>query len=105
MSPPRDAVARGAKIGEEGTDFFPFRGSVMSAHSSVSRRGFLGTTAALPFLKPAPALGRVAPPATKTPQRACVVLFDGFGPEYYEASPMPTLKAWANSRLRTGAPD
>jgi len=63
--------------------------------SDLSRRGFLAATAAVPLLKPASALSRVAPAATKTPQRVCVVLFDGFGPDYYAAAPMPTLKSWA----------
>ena len=31
---------------------------------------------------------------TGTPQRICVVLFDGFGQDYYENSNMPTLKRW-----------
>ena len=37
-----------------------------------------------------------APPAAaKPPQRTCVVLLDGFGTDYFEQSPMPTLKSWA----------
>src|SRR5262249_21653909 len=32
---------------------------------------------------------------TKAPQRTCVVLLDGFGMDYFEQSPMPTLKRWA----------
>ncbi|MBP3959208.1 alkaline phosphatase family protein [Gemmata sp. G18] len=67
----------------------------MPARSSLSRRGFLAAATAAPLIRPSSALARVAPSATKLPQRVCVVLFDGFGPEYYEASPMPTLKAWA----------
>jgi phosphonoacetate hydrolase len=42
-----------------------------------------------------PRLARTAPPAGKLPPRVCVVLFDGLGPEYYEKSPMPTLRQWA----------
>lgn len=67
----------------------------MPTPSNLTRRGFLATAAAAPVLRPAPALARVAPAATKTPQRVCVVLFDGFGPDYYDAAPMPTLKGWA----------
>jgi phosphonoacetate hydrolase len=58
----------------------------------LSRRGFLASAAALPL---AASCLRSAMPATRTPQRLCVVLLDGFGPEYLERSPMPTLKAWA----------
>jgi phosphonoacetate hydrolase len=36
-----------------------------------------------------------SPAAAKPPQRICVVLLDGFGTDYLELSPMPTLKAWA----------
>jgi phosphonoacetate hydrolase len=52
----------------------------------------LGSAAALPL-----AQGRLssATPATRTPQRICVVLLDGFGPDYFDSSPMPTLKKWA----------
>src|SRR5262245_28747281 len=86
-------------IGEEGHSSFTRTEAVtMSVRSSLSRRGFLATAAASTItaaFAPKPALARVAPPATKTPQRVCVVLFDGFGPEYYDISPMPTLKAWA----------
>ena len=63
--------------------------------TSISRRGFLATTALAGTGGLHAALARSTPAATKTPQRVCVILFDGFGPEYYEASPMPTLKAWA----------
>src|SRR5262245_4089716 len=65
----------------------------MPSRSSVSRRGFLAASAALPLVTPR--LARSAQPTAKLPQRVCVVLFDGFGPEYYEQSPMPTLKQWA----------
>jgi phosphonoacetate hydrolase len=30
-----------------------------------------------------------------TPQRVCVIMFDGLGTDYYELSNMPTLKKWA----------
>ncbi len=33
--------------------------------------------------------------STSTPQRVYVVMFDGFGTDYYELSNMPTLKKWA----------
>src|SRR5262245_33607125 len=69
----------------------------MTTRSTVSRRGFLATAAAAAVARPSPALARMAPPASKLPQRVCVVLFDGFGPEYYEHSPMPTLKSWAKN--------
>jgi phosphonoacetate hydrolase len=63
----------------------------------VSRRGFLGTVGAGALLTGfMPQQVRAAPPAAGTgiPQRCCVVLFDGFGVDYYEKSTMPTLKRW-----------
>jgi phosphonoacetate hydrolase len=33
--------------------------------------------------------------AAETPQRTVIIMCDGFGLEYYDRSPMPTLKAWA----------
>ena len=33
--------------------------------------------------------------ATEGPQRTIIVMCDGFGLEYYDRSPMPTLSAWA----------
>lgn len=63
----------------------------------TTRRQFLAATAAAPLLT-APLAARstrAVVPATKTPQRVCVVLFDGFGTPYYEQSAMPTLKTWA----------
>ena len=69
----------------------------MSKTRAVSRRIFLGAAGALPLadLSALPALAR-ATKATRTPQRVCVVLFDGFGTDYYESSTMPTLRHWAN---------
>src|SRR5262245_55720507 len=57
----------------------------------VSRRGFFLATGAV-------AAGRsicASPAAAKSPQRICVVLLDGFGMDYFEQAPMPTLKTWA----------
>lgn len=59
----------------------------------LTRRDFLLTAGASVCVFPAAARGAVAP--AKAPQRICVVLLDGFGTDYYELSPMPTLKAWA----------
>ena len=39
----------------------------------------------------APRLSRAA----EGPQRTIIVMCDGLGLEYYDRSPMPTLKAWA----------
>src|SRR5262245_53701737 len=61
------------------------------SRASLSRRAFLAS-AAVPIVA---SQLRAKTPASKIPQRICVVLFDGFGPEYYEQSPMPTLKSWA----------
>ena len=35
------------------------------------------------------------------PQRTVVVMFDGFGMEYFEGSAMPTLKKWASEGIFT----
>jgi phosphonoacetate hydrolase len=70
-----------------------------------SRRHFLATAAIAPL---ATSATLASPPATPTPQRVCVVLLDGFGPDYYEQSPMPTLKTWAkdgfHKTIRAGMP-
>jgi phosphonoacetate hydrolase len=53
---------------------------------------------AVPFLglTGAAFLGGAGPvPARRKPQRSIVVLLDGFGPDYFEKSDMPTLKGWA----------
>jgi phosphonoacetate hydrolase len=38
-------------------------------------------------------------PARRKPQRSIVVLLDGFGPDYFEKSDMPTLKRWAKQGI------
>src|SRR5215469_15833492 len=58
--------------------------------SWLSRREFLASTAAL---LSGPAL------AQRPPQRAVVIMFDGFGLEYMEKSDMPTLAAWRRKGL------
>src|SRR5215472_16918921 len=58
--------------------------------SSLSRREFLASSAAL---LSGPAF------AQRPPQRAVVVMFDGFGLEYMEKSDMPTLAAWRRQGL------
>jgi phosphonoacetate hydrolase len=45
------------------------------------------------------ASGRIALAAR--PQRTVVVMFDGFGMEYFEGSAMPTLKKWASEGIFT----
>src|SRR5215813_47932 len=58
--------------------------------SSLSRREFLASSAGLlsgPAFAPRP------------PQRAVVIMFDGFGLEYMEKSDMPTLAAWRRQGL------
>jgi phosphonoacetate hydrolase len=46
--------------------------------------------------------------AVEAPQRTIIIMCDGFGLEYYDRSPMPTLKAWAargtHSRARAVMP-
>jgi Type I phosphodiesterase / nucleotide pyrophosphatase len=60
----------------------------------VARRGLL--RAALS----ADAVSLIAAPritglAAAAPERTIIVMCDGFGLEYYDRGPMPTLKAWA----------
>lgn len=59
----------------------------------LTRRSLLQATLAVGA---APVVGvpRVARSAA-APQRTIIVMCDGFGLEYYDRSPMPTLKAWA----------
>ncbi len=68
----------------------------MSGFRYVSRREFLGAASAVPLtaLRSSPVQARTQR-VTKTPQRICVVLFDGFGTDYYESAAMPTLRSWA----------
>ena len=59
-------------------------------HSSITRRRWLQSSAAL-FSAPAFAQRR--------PQRAVVIMCDGFGLEYLDRSKMPTLAAWRKQGL------
>lgn len=64
---------------------------------AVTRRQFLltvGSTALIAPMRPVRAAA-----LTKRPQRTCVILLDGFGMDYFEQSPMPTLKRWARDGL------
>jgi phosphonoacetate hydrolase len=58
-----------------------------------TRREFLHSTfaAASAATIAAPHLARAA----ELPQRTIIIMGDGFGLDYYDQSPMPTLKAWA----------
>jgi phosphonoacetate hydrolase len=81
----------------------------MSRSLAVSRRQFLGAVSAVPLAAlPATPAQAHTPKATRIPQRVCIVLFDGFGTDYYEASTMPTLKQWAKKgfykRIRSVMP-
>src|SRR5436305_6713030 len=58
--------------------------------STLSRRRFLASTAALAG---APAF------AQRKPQRLVVLMIDGFGLEYLDATPMPTLARWRQSGI------
>ncbi len=66
----------------------------------ISRRGFLKTvgagtmTGTLTGLMTQQARAATGNSSGKSPQRICVVMFDGFGTDYYENSSMPTLKSW-----------
>ena len=58
-----------------------------------TRRALLQATLSIGAAAPlaAPRVAR----ATASPQRNIIVMCDGLGIEYYDKSPMPTLKAWA----------
>jgi phosphonoacetate hydrolase len=58
-----------------------------------TRRGLLKGTVSIAatMLVAAPHIVRAA----ERPQRTIIVMCDGFGLEYYDRSPMPTLNAWA----------
>jgi phosphonoacetate hydrolase len=66
----------------------------MSRDTLVTRRHFLLASGALAASALAAGSRLRADPAA-VPQRVCVVVIDGFGLDYYEQSPMPTLKSWA----------
>src|SRR5437763_3981095 len=61
----------------------------------VTRRGFFLSTGAVSAGLLAAVRSPCDSPAAKSPQRICVVLLDGFGTDYLEQSPMPTLQSWA----------
>jgi phosphonoacetate hydrolase len=67
----------------------------MPRNSVITRRDFLLVGGAATTGLSATARSPCASPAASPPQRVCVVLLDGFGTDYYEHSPMPTLKGWA----------
>jgi phosphonoacetate hydrolase len=58
-----------------------------------TRRGLLQATLTVgaTALVAAPRVAR----AVEEPQRTVIIMCDGFGLEYYDRSPMPTLKSWA----------
>jgi phosphonoacetate hydrolase len=63
----------------------------------LTRRRFVGS---LCGMAGAPLLGTAAEPrARPKPQRNVVVMLDGFGLDYLDRSPMPTLKRWARDGL------
>jgi hypothetical protein len=66
----------------------------------VTRRGFFLATGAVSAGLFAADRSPAAPPAAaKPPQRACVVLLDGFGTDYFDQEPMSMLKTWAKRGL------
>ena len=71
----------------------------MSDNLFFSRREFLkyaGAGAIAAHLSPqvSPRIHAAPSAGSRLPQRVCVVMFDGFGSDYYENSTMPTLKSW-----------
>jgi phosphonoacetate hydrolase len=70
----------------------------ISKTMDVSRRQFLGAVGSLPLCALSGARAQAQPAkVTRTPQRVCVVLFDGFGTDYYDTAAMPTLRNWAKN--------
>ena len=69
----------------------------MSLDRKLTRRDL---AAPLLGLAGAAFLGGAAPmPARRKPRRSIVVLLDGFGPDYFAKSDMPTLKRWAKQGI------
>jgi phosphonoacetate hydrolase len=66
-----------------------------------TRRGLMqaSLTIGASTLVTAPRIAR----AVDEPQRAIIIMCDGFGLEYYDRNPMPTLKAWAGRGIHTRA--
>jgi len=66
-----------------------------------TRRSFLQATLAAGAAKllAAPRIAR----AVESPQRSIIVMCDGLGLDYYDRSPMPTLKAWAAGGIHARA--
>lgn len=70
----------------------------MIENAHINRRHFLKTAGAVSAAAlSVGSLLRTAPAATRSQQRVCVVILDGFGADYYEQSHMPTLKQWASN--------
>src|SRR5262249_50103889 len=89
---PQDRSPSGGSSGFEEGHVAVMKGWPMRTAGAISRRQFLGAAGAA--LLTGRARGSVRTVA-RSPQRLCVVLFDGFGTDYYERSSMPTLKTWA----------
>ena len=66
-----------------------------------TRRGLMqaSLTIGASTLVAAPRIAR----AVEEPQRTIIIMCDGLGLEYYDRSPMPTLKAWAARGIHTRA--
>lgn len=67
----------------------------MPTQNSINRRDFLKAAGTLSTALAPKCFLHAGDADSKSPQRVCVVLIDGFGTDYYEQSHMPTLKAWA----------
>jgi phosphonoacetate hydrolase len=66
---------------------------------TFTRRGLMqaSLTVGATALVAAPQIARAA----DAPQRTIIIMCDGFGLEYYDRNPMPTLKAWATGGIHT----
>lgn len=68
----------------------------MSENPDLTRRQFLSAVGATSAAAVVPRIAHAQQNSSKQNmrQRICIVLFDGFGTDYYENSSMPTLKSW-----------
>jgi phosphonoacetate hydrolase len=74
---------------------------MIDMRKTFTRRGLMqaSLTVGATALVAAPRIARAA----EEPQRTIIIMCDGFGLEYYDRSPMPTLKSWAVRGIHTRA--
>jgi phosphonoacetate hydrolase len=74
---------------------------MIDMRKTFTRRGLMqaALSVSATALVAAPRLAR----AVEAPQRTIIIMCDGFGLEYYDRNPMPTLKGWAARGIHTRA--